>query len=301
VRIRYALRFSLALTLAFLYQTFSWRRSTVALDYTNLMAVLMVVATLQSCVPTSAGNASATSTPRDPQLRLWRPALNTSWQWQLTGLVDLSVQADMFDIDLFDNEASTVEALHAKGSTVVCYLSAGSWEEWRPDAAQIPVSIRGRDLDDWPGEKWLDIRRLDLLMPIMEARLDLCRSKGFDGAEFDNVDGYTNETGFPLSYQDQLRYNMFLANAARARGLSPGLKNDLDQIPDLIQYFDWALSEQCFEYEECDALSAFVRAGKPVFVSEYHLDVKEFCPQALALNFNAIRKLLALDAWREVC
>jgi len=207
----------------------------------------------------------------------------------------------MFDIDLFDNEASTVEALHAKGSKVVCYLSAGSWEDWRPDANEILVIARGRDLDDWPGEKWLDIRRLDLLTPVMEARLDLCRSKGFDGVEFDNVDGYANETGFPLTYQDQLRYNMFLANAARSRGLTPGLKNDLDQIPDLLPHFDWALSEQCFEYSECDALNAFVRAGKAVFVVEYHLDVRKFCLRAKALNFNAMRKNLALDEWREVC
>jgi hypothetical protein len=97
-------------------------------------------------------------------------------------------------------------------------MSAGSWENWRPDASQIPSVVRGRDLDGWASEKWLDVRRLDVLVPFIEARLDLCRSKGFDGVEFDNVDGFSNSTGFPLSYDDQLRYNMFLAQAARARG-----------------------------------------------------------------------------------
>jgi hypothetical protein len=180
-------------------------------------------------------------------------------------------------------------------------MSAGSWEDWRPDAPQLPVEVRGGELDDWPGERWLDIRRIDAVGPVMEARLDLCRSKGFDGVEFDNVDGYANETGFPLTYQDQIRYNVFLANAARERGLSPGLKNDLEQIPDLLQHFEWALSEQCFEFDECDALNAFIREGKAVFVAEYSLETQQFCPQARALQFNSIKKQLDLGAWREAC
>ena len=44
----------------------------------------------------------------------------------------------------------------------------------------------------------MDIRRIDLLAPVMDARLDQCASKGFDGIEPDNIDGYTNDTGFPL-------------------------------------------------------------------------------------------------------
>jgi hypothetical protein len=206
----------------------------------------------------------------------------------------------MYDIDLFDNSASVVASLHAQGRKVVCYVSAGSWENWRPDAGQFPESVKGKS-NGWPGEKWLDIRRLDVLGPIMEARMDLCQAKGFDGIEFDNVDGYDNNTGFPLTYQDQITYNKFLANAAHARGLSAGLKNDVEQVVDLLPFFDWALSEECFQYDECDALLPFVRAGKAVFVVEYALSTSQFCPQANAMNFNAMRKNLDLDAYREPC
>src|SRR3972149_750836 len=82
--------------------------------------------------------------------------------------------------------------------------------------------------------------------PIMRERFDLCRDKGFDGIEPDNMDGYTNDTGFPLTYEDQLRYNLWLAQEAHARGLSIGLKNDPDQGTDLVHDFAWALSEDCF-------------------------------------------------------
>ncbi|MPZ14501.1 MAG: endo alpha-1,4 polygalactosaminidase [Chloroflexi bacterium] len=232
---------------------------------------------------------------------VWRPAVSTSWQWQLNGPVDLTVQADLFDIDLFDADAGLVRSLHSKGSKVVCYISAGSFEEWRPDAGRFPSEIKGSDLDGWPGERWLDIRRLDVLRTIMESRLDLCKEKGFDGVEFDNVDGYTNETGFPLTYADQLRYNRYLADAAHARGLSAGLKNDLEQVKDLLASFDWAMSEECFQNNECHLLRPFVDAGKAVFVVEYAMSREAFCSKAREMGFNAIRKRLDLDAWREVC
>lgn len=135
----------------------------------------------------------------------------------------------------------------------------------------------------------------------MRARLDLCVQKGFDAVEFDNVDGYANDTGFPLTYGDQLRYNAFLANAAHARGLAAALKNDLEQVPDLLPYFDMMVVEQCFQYRECEMTLPFVHADKPVFEVEYRLSTDRFCATAAELGINAIRKRLALGSWREAC
>ena len=231
----------------------------------------------------------------------WSPAPNTSWQWQLTGTVDPTVNVAMYDIDLFNNAAATISLLHGQGRKVVCYMSAGSWEDFRPDASRFPDSVKGKPLDGFPNEKWLDIRNLAVLGPIMEARLDLCKSKGFDGVEPDNVDGYSNPTGIPLTAADQIRYNTWLATAAHARGLSIGLKNDLNQAAELQPLFDWALNEQCFQYKECSSLTPFVTAGKAVFQVEYNLAATQFCPQANAMNFNSMRKNLNLDAYREAC
>jgi hypothetical protein len=50
--------------------------------------------------------------------------------------------------------------------------------------------------------------------------LDRCLGKGFDGVDFDNVDGYANATGFELDGDDQLRFDAWLARAAHRRGLS---------------------------------------------------------------------------------
>ena len=149
----------------------------------------------------------------NPPATVWKPRPGTSWQWQLTGTIDTSFDVDMYDIDLFDSSASLIEQLHNDGRIVICYFSAGSWEDWRPDADNYPPSVKGKALEGWPDEKWLDIRNIDVLGPLIDARLDMAVSKGCDGVEPDNVDAYTNDSGFPLTANDQLQFNRWLAAA----------------------------------------------------------------------------------------
>lgn len=218
------------------------------------------VQSIWACITISAGPVTeslfmeTTSPVVLPVSAVWRPAASaTSCQWQLNDLpIGHTIYGDMYDIDLFDNDAATVANLHAEGRTVICYVNAGGWETWRPDADEVPETIIRANLDDWEGERWLDIRSLGILALIMGARMDQCKLKGFDGIEPDNVDGFLNDTGFSLTYDDQLRYNIWLAESAHERGLSIGLKNDMDQISDLLPYFDWALNEECFEFNECE-------------------------------------------------
>jgi uncharacterized membrane protein len=231
----------------------------------------------------------------------WAPPARTSWQWQLTGELDTSFAVAMYDVDLFNTTADQVATLHAQGSRVVCYLDAGTFEAWRSDASDFPSTLLGRPVDSWEGERWLDIRQMEVLGPIVQRRLDLCQSKGFDGVEFDNVDGFANRSGFPLTPADQLHFNRWLADEAHARGLSAGLKNDLDQIDSLVDWFDWALVEQCFEYEECNQLQPFVRSGKAVFVVEYNLSPEAFCEGAVSAGLNALFKREDVDAYRVAC
>ncbi len=232
---------------------------------------------------------------------VWQPKPGTSWQWQLSGTLDTSLDVRMYDVDLVETPAAALADLHAAGRKVICYMSAGSWEKYRPDAGRYPETILGNTLDGWPDEKWVDFRQIDILGPILEARMDLAVAKGCDGIEPDNIDGYTNNTGFPLSAADQLRFNQWLADQAHGRGLSIGLKNDLNQVPELAASFDWALNEQCFQYNECDLLLPFVRMGKAVFGVEYTGSTADFCPGANSRNFDWLKKNIKLDAWRQSC
>jgi hypothetical protein len=269
--------------------------------------VAIIMATIAVLVTTAPISSDAISGYRQPRktrkartTRLWIPAPDTTWQWQLTTPVDQSVSAKVYDIDLFDNSSSVVAALHRHGHKVICYLDAGTYEDFRPDSASFPSSVLGKP-NGWPGERWLDIRRLSLLAPIMRERFLLCKHKHFDGAEADNVDGYANDSGFPLTASEQLTYNKWLSRTAHALGLSIALKNDLGQARQLEPYFDYALDEQCFQYSECSLLRPFVVAHKAVFEVEYNLSPSRFCRQANADRFMSMRKDPDLDAKRQVC
>ena len=192
----------------------------------------------------------------------WRPVVGDTWQWQLSGPLNPAYDVTVYDIDLFDTPAAVIDALHAEQRLVVCYFSAGSSEDWRPDFGSFAESDFGAPLDDWPGERWLDTRSPNV-REIMRGRLELARDKGCDGVEPDNVDAYQHDSGFDLDASGQLDFNRFLAGEAHARGLAVGLKNNLDQIAELVVDFDFAVNEQCFEYDECGAYADSRRRGSP--------------------------------------
>jgi hypothetical protein len=261
---------------------------------TKIVGVVSICWLLAAC-------SSSESVGENERNRWYQPSVTASWYWQLSGALDMNEKVDIYIVDLFDTNKSTVSALHAKGRKVIAYFSAGSYESWRPDALSFDVSLLGEKMNGWD-ERWLDISHASL-HPIMVARIALAKEKGFDGIEADNVDGYVNKTGFKLTAKDQLNYNKFLALEAHKKGLSIALKNDLDQIEALEPYFDFAINEQCHQFDECEMTLPFIRANKPVFNAEYD-DTKEeeVCSNAKKLGLQTLFLPLELDgSFRKVC
>jgi hypothetical protein len=233
---------------------------------------------------------------------IWHPTPGTSWQWQLVGTLDTSIDVKMYDIDLFETPQESIDALHREGRVVICYFSAGSSEPGRPDSGEFQTTDQGKVLEGWPDERWLDVRSTNVRR-IMRARLDTARSKHCDGVEPDNVDGYANDNGLGLMEQDQLDYLAFLSSEAHGRGLSVGLKNTLALVPQVVGSFDWALNEECLQYTECDALAPFIAANKAVFHVEYG-DASLLgtsCQDPTTKGFSTLIKKIELDAWRLAC
>ncbi|MFH1807180.1 MAG: endo alpha-1,4 polygalactosaminidase [Pseudomonadota bacterium] len=238
----------------------------------------------------------------------YRPGVTATWQWQLKETVQTGYDVAVYDIDLFDNTPQTIAALQALNRKVICYFSAGSSEDWREDFSSFEAEDMGKNLDEWEGERWLDVRSTNV-WTIMLARLDLAVSKGCDGVEPDNVDGFANDTGFDLASEDQLAFNRNLANEAHKRGLTVCLKNDGDQATDLVAYYDISLNEQCHEMNECGQLQPFLDAGKPIFNAEYtqteaeaNTKATSLCPQALGENIRTLILPWELDdSYRVSC
>jgi hypothetical protein len=203
----------------------------------------------------------------------------------------------VYDIDGETNDASTVAALHALGPNVkvVCYVDVGTWENYRSDASQFPSSVLG-NTNGWPGEQWLDARQQSILLPLMKARfVNWCQGKGFDAIEPDNLDAWENSSGFPITEAENLSYDNAIASLAHSLGLSVGLKNLPDVVATMEPNFDWALDEQCFQYDECDGLEqSFAANGKAVWIVEYN--VTPDCTEAATAHVNAQKRDLNLVA-----
>ena len=230
-------------------------------------------------------------------LGYWHPSPTTvGWQWQLQGKFQPKPGVKVYDIDGFETTAATVASIHAEGAKAICYLDVGSWEEYRPDAGQFPKSVIGRRYEGFPNERWLDIRHFRKFAPIMEKRIEMCANKGFDAVEPDNIAGWENKTGFPITRADQTRYNRWIAGQVHKRHMAVALKNDPRQAKQQVKFFDFAIVEQCFQYEECGYFEPFIEAGKAVFETEYELPTSQFCAEAKALDFSSIRKGLELFA-----
>ena len=223
----------------------------------------------------------------------WTPPKTLTWYWQLQGTVNNSEPVGAYDIDGFENSASEVSTLHAKGIKAICYIDVGTWEEWRSDASSFPASVKGKN-NGWPGEKYLDIRALSTLEPIMTKRFEMCRSKGFDAVEPDNMDSFENSTGFPLTGAEQITYDTWIAGEVHSLGMAVLQKNDGEQTSALKAYFDGALTEECNVYSECSKFTPYLAEGKPVVNAEYGSS-NAFCSADNAAGIEGARFDLELD------
>lgn len=229
----------------------------------------------------------------------WRPKPGASFQIQYAGKLR-ATSASVIDLDGEDTSAATVTRLKRLGKRVICYINAGAWENWRSDKMKFPTSMRGRKLDGWPAERWLDVRKRAILMPIMTARMKTCKAKGFDAVDPDNMDGYQSKTGFAITRKAELAYLKALARAAHRMGLSIGLKNGLGMIRSAQPMVDFAVNEQCLQFHECSAYRPFVRAKKAIFHIEYRGTIASICAHT-PTGFSTVRKHLRLDAWMRHC
>ena len=110
----------------------------------------------------------------------------------LLGTPDMSkwplapLDAPVWDIDLFDNDASTIRTIKQAGKIVICYFSAGTVEDWRDDVRDFPAADVGKVLPEWPNEKWIRVGS-KRVRDIMAKRIKMASEKGCDAVDPDNT------------------------------------------------------------------------------------------------------------------
>ena len=297
--------------------TLSYRRSTVSLALVLSLTSFVLLATLIAAGQIQAQAAGTSMLParwRPPlNLRAQFQLQGVPGSFCTTGGYNTKVKhkafngnivsPDLYAIDLYADDGAcpnyapgtpnrdAVAAIHAQGKKAICYVDIGSAEPYRPDYQEFiefdkkcSGCLLGKPYDS--GDPFLNLNndngQRGFLFGMMDRRLTKCQRAGFDGAYFDVTWEWQvgkRTTGWNISYETQLLYNIGMLNLAHMRNLAVGINYDLLQINDLVRHEDFHIDESCFLFSECDYLLPVVKAGKPVLQIEYFSKPENVCTE----------------------
>lgn len=234
----------------------------------------------------------------------WMPAPDARFDLQFSTPMQLQRTVDFLVLDLNDALPDEISQIRGRGAAAVCYFDGGTMAEDADDFGSVPPLAVGRQVEQQPNQRWLDIRDIDAIAPMIQGRLDLCRDKGFDGALVGNLENYLFRTGFPIGERQQQAFNRFIADEAHQRGLSIGLWNSRSQIAPLSMDYDFVVLSGCFEDGWCNESQPFLDQTKPAFLVEFAESARsdlEFCRAAQSFGAMGIIKRQILDGWLRLC
>jgi len=112
----------------------------------------------------------------------WKPAPGAVSPWNAvygTKAANKYPGFRVIDVDLENTSNATIASLKANGTKVMCYFSAGTYEDFRADKGLFRKSEIGKPLHEWPGENWLDIRSANVRRVIKGLRCSRPRQRGW--------------------------------------------------------------------------------------------------------------------------
>ncbi|HWS38632.1 MAG TPA: endo alpha-1,4 polygalactosaminidase [Actinoplanes sp.] len=173
------------------------------------------------------------------------------------------------------------EAKPAAGAYNVCYVNAfqaqpGDEAWWRKNHPDLLLRDKNGDLvvdEDWD-ELMFDVSteaKRTALTAIVGEWIDKCAADGFQAIESDNLDSFTRSNGL-LTQAQAVAFATALNGRAHANGLASGQKNtaELGKAAAQRAGFDFAVAEECGEWDECGTYAATY--GDNVLVIEYTRD-----------------------------
>ncbi|GBG31576.1 Hypothetical Protein FCC1311_078002 [Hondaea fermentalgiana] len=217
-----------------------------------------------------------------------------AWGWN-SGGKDSTDGSALVIVDL-DDHKDAIAGYKAAGLKVICYISTGTLEPWREDCKddeEAWMAAAVGEMDSW-NEEWLDITKVDALAELMLPRFERAKAYGCDGIEPDNTDCYDNSDCYgkisSLSTVAQAKaaqytYNLWQVNAAHNLGLAIGLKNSLALVDDMADVYDFAVNEQCQQYNECGQLAPFAAQNKGILNVEYRT-ASDTCTEASSYSMS---------------
>ncbi|MGC0418027.1 endo alpha-1,4 polygalactosaminidase [Embleya sp. AB8] len=225
-------------------------------------------ATATAGADATPGSAAPAPVPASPPGNVVRPEPHTRFDYQLGG-----PYAPPSGVRAISRDRTARPEL---GLYNICYLNGFQaqpdaldwWQREHPDL--LLRDGHGVVMDTEWNEAVLDISteaKRTALAAIIGEWIDGCARAGFQAVDPDNYESYSRSHNL-LKPADDVAFARLLAVRAHADGLAIAQKNGAELL-DRSTYvgFDFAISEQCGQYDEC---GAFAKAYENrVFVIEY--------------------------------
>jgi hypothetical protein len=241
------------------------------------VAGIAALVLLSGCVPTAV----------DPGIPL--PPAGAAFDYQLGGAYDPPEGVSVVARD------ATAEP---SGLYDICYVNGfqtqpGDGDHWLTEHPDLVL----RDADgapvadpDWPDEYLLDTSTEEnrvAIAALLGTVVASCATSGFDAVEIDNLDTYSRSDG-ALTLDDNIDLAARYARVAHDLGMAIAQKNGAGFSARLRQEvgFDFAVTEDCARYEECDDYTDAY--GALVFDIEYS-------PEHLAAACDAVGSAVLRD------
>lgn len=311
------------------WSNLSWRTRAIAVAGFVVVVALVLGLTIGLVKRRNDNADESTYDPSNKMIEraMWVPKLGETWEYQTrnrlkskAALNERNLErnptgAAVFDIDLFQNDKALIDELHANGTKVICYFSAGTAELWRQDANYFPPHAQGLGQAKEMGSRWLNIND-GTVQQLMRKRVDLAVNKDCDAIDPAFIDAYqwpVEGTGFSITEDDAVAYVKMLAEHAHSRNLAFGLRRAPEIAARLMQDVDFSVCESCSKTKDCEAYQKFIDAGKPVFHVEYanettsvleetsKEELESMCNVDGSAGFSTIVKRHNQDEWIVDC
>ena len=236
-------------------QSLSPRRGRVAARVATGLASALVAGALAGCSVAGGASGEAESEQRPESTDVRLPTAGMRFDYQIGGgyTPPNGVRAVSRD-----REDETAPGLYN-----VCYVNAFQtqpgalewWQDTHPD-----LLLRDGDgeliIDEGWDEVLLDTStaaRRTQLAEIVGEWIDGCAESGFQAVEPDNLDSFERSNG-KLTAEHNAAFAGALAQRAHSDGLAIGQKNTTDLLDRRSAIgFDFAVTEECAQFDECDA------------------------------------------------
>jgi hypothetical protein len=228
-----------------------------------------------------------------------------TWDWQQNEPYEFGRKLDVFvTTPGRDTRTGVVRMSMINKTKVVCPVSVGTVASTDFFANMYPPQVVGNAVEGRAETHYLDIRNMNAILLLVGKRFNKCQAEQHSVILATDLDSHLVDGDFDISAEDVVAYATALAKIAHDLDMEIVQKDVPDLTPQLVDIFDFALTESCYQDGWCGDMQPYLNAGKIVLDAEYNdrpINWAEACEYAANNGISMILKDRDLTADLQTC